>query len=288
MEQRSSACPLDCPDACGLTVSIDAGRVVGLEGDHRGPITDGFICGKVRKFTDHMYGHDRIARPLVRAGAKGSGEWHGISWEEALGLMADRLQAIKARSGGEAILPYHYGGSNGWLTDGALVTRFFRRLGASNLQRTFCASATGAATRGLYGVMPGTALEDFVHAKLIVLWGVNPSATGIHLVPMIERAREAGAKLVVIDPRRTPSRGARICTSPHARAPISPWRSRSSTPCSSAVTPIARSSPSTPPAPRSSRVAPRGGRSTLPPRSPASLPRTSPSSSSSTPPPRLR
>lgn len=204
MEQRSSACPLDCPDACGLTVSIDAGRVVGLEGDHRGPITDGFICGKVRKFTDHMYGHDRIARPLVRAGAKGSGEWHGISWEEALGLMADRLQAIKARSGGEAILPYHYGGSNGWLTDGALVTRFFRRLGASNLQRTFCASATGAATRGLYGVMPGTALEDFVHAKLIVLWGVNPSATGIHLVPMIERAREAGAKLVVIDPRRTP------------------------------------------------------------------------------------
>lgn len=204
MEQRSSACPLDCPDACGLTVSVEGGRVVEIEGDRRGPITDGFICGKVRKFADHMYSHDRIARPLVRAGAKGAGEWRAVSWDEALGLVAERLRSIHARSGGEAILPYHYGGSNGWLTDGALVTRMFRRLGASTLQRTFCASATTAATRGLYGVMPGTALEDYAHAKLIVLWGVNPSATGIHLVPVIERAREAGAKLVVIDPRRTP------------------------------------------------------------------------------------
>jgi anaerobic selenocysteine-containing dehydrogenase len=56
----------------------------------------------------------------------------------------------------------------------------------------------------MYGVMPGVALEDLEHAKLIVLWGVNPSATGIHLVPVIDRARDAGAKLVVVDPRRTP------------------------------------------------------------------------------------
>ena len=204
MEQRSSACPLDCPDLCGLTVTVDAGRVVEIDGDQRGPLTDGFICGKVRKFTDHMYGDHRISRPLVRAGAKGGGAWREVTWDEALGLVADRLQTIKARSGAEAILPYHYGGSNGWLTEGALATRFFRRLGASNLDRTFCAAATTAATQGLYGVMPGVALEDLAHAKLIVLWGVNPSATGIHLVPVIERAREAGAKLVVIDPRRTP------------------------------------------------------------------------------------
>jgi anaerobic selenocysteine-containing dehydrogenase len=204
METRSSACPLDCPDLCGLTVTVEAGRVTRIEGDHRGPLTDGFICGKVRKFTDHMYGDHRIARPLVRAGAKGSGAWREVTWDEALGLVADRLQTIKARSGAEAILPYHYGGSNGWLTEGALATRFFRRLGASNLDRTFCAAATTAATQGLYGVMPGVALEDLAFAKLIVLWGVNPSATGIHLVPVIEQAREAGAKLVVIDPRRTP------------------------------------------------------------------------------------
>src|SRR5262245_44119400 len=141
---------------------------------------------------------------MIRVGAKGGDQWRQASWDEALDVIAQRMRDIRARSGAEAILPYHYGGSNGWLTEGSLATRFFRRLGSSNLDRTFCAAATTAATVGLYGVMAGIALEDYEHAKLIVLWGVNPSATGIHLVPVIERAIAAGAKLVVIDPRRTP------------------------------------------------------------------------------------
>jgi len=204
MEHRSSACPLDCPDLCGLDVTVDNGRVVRVDGDRRGPLTDGFICGKVRKIADHLYGPDRLLHPMVRAGAKGSGQWRQVSWDDALALIADRFATIIARSGGEAILPFHYGGSNGWLTDGALPTRFFRRIGASVCEHTYCAAASGAAMRGLYGAMPGVALEDYEHAKLIVLWGVNPSATGIHLVPVIDRAREAGAKLVVFDPRATP------------------------------------------------------------------------------------
>jgi anaerobic selenocysteine-containing dehydrogenase len=204
METRSSACPLDCPDLCGLTVTVDQGRVVEVTGDHRGPLTDGFICGKVRKIADHMYGEDRLTTPLWRSGPKGSGRWSPISWDDALDRIAGRIAEIRARTGGEAILPYHYGGSNGWLTEGALASRLFHRLGASNLARTLCATATTAAVRGLYGVMPGAALEDYVHSRLIVLWGVNPSATGIHLVPVIERARAAGAKLVVVDPRATP------------------------------------------------------------------------------------
>ena len=201
-----TACPLDCPDLCGLAVEVDdaSGAVTRVDGDRRGPLTDGFICGKVRNLADHLYGDDRIRWPLVRDGAKGAGAFRRASWDEALELVATRLGAIRARAGGEAILPYHYGGSNGWLTEGALASRLFRRLGASTLLRTLCAAATTAATRGLYGVMPGTALEDYEHAKLIVLWGVNPSATGIHHVPVIERARAAGATLVVVDPRRTP------------------------------------------------------------------------------------
>jgi anaerobic selenocysteine-containing dehydrogenase len=204
MESRSSACPLDCPDLCGLTVAVEAGRVVEVNGDRRGPLTDGFICGKVRKIADHMYGEDRLTTPLVRTGAKGSGQWAQVSWDDALDRIAGRIAEIRARAGGEAILPYHYGGSNGWLTEGGLATRMFRRLGASNLDRTLCAAASSAAVRGLYGKMPGVPLEDYAHAKLIVLWGVNPSATSIHLVPVIERAREAGARLVVVDPRATP------------------------------------------------------------------------------------
>jgi anaerobic selenocysteine-containing dehydrogenase len=202
-EHRFSACPLDCPDLCGLDVTVENGRVISVDGDTRGPITNGFICGKVRKIADHLYCDDRLTTPLVRSGAKGT-TFREVGWDDALALIADRIATIRAKSGGEAILPYHYGGSNGWLTEGSLATRFFRRIGASQLLRTFCAAATTAAARGLYGVMPGVALEDYEHAKLIVLWGVNPSATSIHLVPIIERARAQGAKLVVVDPRRTP------------------------------------------------------------------------------------
>jgi len=198
---HKSACPLDCPDLCGLEVTIERGRVIKVDGDTRGPLTDGFICGKVRKIADHLYGDDRVLVPKIRIGPKGRGQWRNASWDEALDVIVEKISSIKSR---EAILPYHYGGSNGWLTEGALATRFFRRLGASTLDRTFCAAATTAATRGLYGVMPGVALEDYEHAKLIVLWGVNPSATSIHLVPVIDRARERGAKLIVVDPRTTP------------------------------------------------------------------------------------
>jgi anaerobic selenocysteine-containing dehydrogenase len=204
VETRSSACPLDCPDTCGLSVTVEAGRVVSVDGDHRAPVTAGFICSKVRKVARHLYGEDRLTTPLVRSGPKDAGEFRRASWDEALDTIVERLRAVRARSGAEAILPYHYGGSNGWLTEGALATRFFRRIGASNLARTLCAAATTTATRGLYGQMPGVALEDYEQASLIVLWGVNPSATGIHLVPVIESARSRGAKLVVVDPRRTP------------------------------------------------------------------------------------
>lgn len=205
MAVHRSACPLDCPDLCGLEVEVDAGgRVIRVDGDRRGPITDGFVCGKVRNLADHLYGDDRLLHPLIRTGAKGSGDYRRAGWDEALDLVAARLGEIRARAGGEAILPYHYGGSNGWLTEGALATRFFRRLGASTLLRTLCAAATTAATVGMYGKMPGVALEDYAHAKLIVIWGMNPSATGIHMVPVIERARAAGAQVIVVDPRRVP------------------------------------------------------------------------------------
>jgi anaerobic selenocysteine-containing dehydrogenase len=196
MEQRTSACPLDCPDACSLSVTVDGGRVVAVDGDRRGPITDGFICGKVRKIADHLYGADRVLHPTIRG--------ERVTWDQALDHIAAKLTEIRERWGGAAILPYHYGGSNGWLTEGALATRFFRRVRASILDRTYCASATSAAQGGLVGAMPGVVLEDYALARLIVVWGSNPHATGIHLVPVIERAREAGAKLVVVDPRATP------------------------------------------------------------------------------------
>src|SRR4029079_13356833 len=107
------------------------------------------------------------------------------------------------RSVGVSILPFCYGGSNGYLTQDATDARLFRRLGSSRLLRTVCAAPTGSAAAGLYGKMPGVALPDYEQAQLIVIWGCNPTASGIHLGPPIQRARQRGARLVVVDPRKT-------------------------------------------------------------------------------------
>ena len=203
-EILTSACPLDCPDACSLEVRVEDGRVVKVDGSHLNPVTGGYICAKVRRTPEHLYGPERLLHPCRRVGPRGSGEYQAISWDEALDLAAEKLREARERWGGESILPFCYGGSNGLLTQDANDGRLFRRLGASRLARTVCAAATGRAAIGLYGKMAGVALPDFRHSRLIVLWGVNPSASGIHLVPHIQEAQKAGARLVVIDPRRTP------------------------------------------------------------------------------------
>ena len=199
-----TACPLDCPDCCSLDVTVERGRITKIDAGDRAPSTDGYICGKVRRFDRRVYGEDRILHPAVRQGAKGAGFFTRLSWNEALDLVADRMRTSKDRFGGESVLPYYYGGSNGLLTSDCEDARFFRRFGASRLARTICAAPTGAAAAAMYGKMPGVAYPDYEHARLIVIWGCNPSASGIHLVPHVRHAQKAGARLVVIDPRRTP------------------------------------------------------------------------------------
>jgi len=199
-----TACPLDCPDSCSLKVSLEDGRVAAIDGGDRNPTTNHYICGKVRRFGERVYGVDRIPQPGFRSGPRGSGAFTWVSWDDALARVAEVMQDAKARFGAESVLPYFYGGSNGLLTQDTTDARLFRRFGASRLARTLCASATGAANEGLYGKMPGVSYQDYVHAKLIVVWGANPSASGIHLVPYIREAQKRGATLVVVDPRSTP------------------------------------------------------------------------------------
>jgi anaerobic selenocysteine-containing dehydrogenase len=198
-----TSCPLDCPDACSLAVSVEQGRVTKIDGSRRHAITNGFICAKVRGFAGRLYGNDRLHVPQIRTGPKGKGQFRQASWNEALGVIASRIDEVRKRSGAEAILPFCYGGSNGLLTQEAVDARFFRRLGASRLARTVCAAPTSAAALGLYGKMSGVSFEDYPSARLIVLWGVNPSASGIHLVPFVREAQRKGATLIVVDPRRT-------------------------------------------------------------------------------------
>ena len=198
-----TACPLDCPDSCTIDVTVENGRVVKIDGGDENPITRGFICGKVRQFADRVYGEDRVLYPAVRQGAKGQGTFARVTWNEALDLIATRMEDIRDRKGAEAILPFCYGGSNGLLTQDTNDAALFRAFGTSRLARTVCAAPTGAANLALYGKMPGVTYQDYPHARLIILWGVNPAASGIHLVPYVREAQKAGARLVVIDPRAT-------------------------------------------------------------------------------------
>src|SRR6187399_1944166 len=200
-----TACPLDCPDGCSLNVTVQDGRITKIDGSTGNPITDGYICAKVRRFDERVYGADRLRYPAVRKGPKGAGaRFERVSWEDALTLVADRMREARDTWGGESILPYSYGGSNGLLTQDTGDATLFRRLGTSRLARTVCAAPTGAANAALYGKMPSVTYEDYPAARLILLWGMNPSSSGIHLVPYIREAQRRGARLVVIDPVTTP------------------------------------------------------------------------------------
>jgi anaerobic selenocysteine-containing dehydrogenase len=204
MPTADSVCPLDCPDTCSLTVTVEGGRLTAVDGSHRNPGTAGFICAKVRRYPERVYSPLRVLYPQRRIGAKGEGRFERIAWDDAIALIAERFRRILAEDGAEAILPYHYGGSNGVLGEGAADARFFHRLGASQLLPTICAAPTGTVARSMFGTMGGVPPEDYRLARAIVLWGVNPSATSIHLVPHVRAAQQAGAFVAVIDPRRTP------------------------------------------------------------------------------------
>jgi len=198
-----TACPLDCPDSCSLAVTVQHGKLVKIDGAHKNPVTNGYICAKVRKFGERVYGPDRLLHPARRVGRKGEGRFKRISWDQALEMIATRFQQAKADAGGASILPYSYGGSNGLLTQDNIDAQLWRRFGTSRLARTVCAAPTGAANMALYGKMPSVTYQDYPEAKLIVLWGVNPTASGIHLIPYVREAQTRGATLVVIDPRAT-------------------------------------------------------------------------------------
>jgi anaerobic selenocysteine-containing dehydrogenase len=203
MTVHASYCPLDCPDRCSLDVTVEDGRVVAIEGSRANPLTEGYICSKVRRFHERVYGPDRLLHPMVRTGPKGEGRFAPTTWPEAVALVARRLREVRERWGGEAILPYYYGGSNGLVTQGTLDARFFAALGASRLDRAVCAAPTGTVAKAMTGKMPGVAFADYDAARLIVLWGANPWHSNIHLVPHLKRARDAGGRVVLIDPRAT-------------------------------------------------------------------------------------
>lgn len=205
---KTTTCTMDCPDACALEVTVADGKIEKIAGARNGhPTTGGFICSKISRFAERVYHPDRLLYPQKRSGAKGAGRFERISWEEAIGEITARFKAISREWGSEAILPYHYGGSNGMLGDAFLDHYFFAKLGASRCQRTLCAAPATAVATGMYGKMPGVAYEDYPQAKFILIWGANPKVSNIHLTPFLKKAKRNGAFIAVIDPKLNFSSG---------------------------------------------------------------------------------
>ena len=234
-----AACPHDCPDACGVLITVEDGRATKIQGDPEHPVTRGFLCAKVAKYLDRVYSPERVLYPMRRMAAKGPAAgaadagrsaratrersfappgrtrasaptqpeatqiWQRISWDEALDEITSRFRATTAEFGSEAILPYSYGGTLGTLNSASMDRRFFHRLGASQLDRTICSTAGEAGLKSVLGVKLGTEPEQFRHSKYIIAWASNIHGNNVHLWPYITEARRNGAKLVVIDPYRT-------------------------------------------------------------------------------------
>lgn len=195
-----STCALDCPDACSVLVQLDeAGRATRLRGNPNHAFTQGFLCAKVTRYLDRVYHPDRLLHPLRRTPSG----FERTTWDEALDSIAARLRRIADNYGAEAILPYSYAGTMGYLNGSGMDRRFFHRLGASRLDRTICSSAGGAGLTEALGNRLGIDPRDFAHSRLIIAWGANILATNVHLWPFIVDARRRGARFVVIDPIRT-------------------------------------------------------------------------------------
>jgi len=198
------ACHHDCPDTCAWLTTVEKGKVVRFEGDPDHPLTRGQLCPRMSDYpNDVTFNPDRLLYPRRRNGKKGEGRFERVSWDEALGEVAVRLQKVIAEHGPTAVLPYSYAGTEGKIQGESLAGRFFARMGASRLERNICGSAGYEGVKATLGTGMGMLPSDAAHSRLILVWGANPALTNVHGWPFVLEARKKGARLVVIDPLRS-------------------------------------------------------------------------------------
>ena len=189
---------------CSLLAHVENGRLVRIQGDPAQPFTAGFVCAKVSREHELVHSQDRIVEPLVRSGTKGTGSFAAATWDDALDEIVDRWRAIIREHGPLAILGYSYSAHQGQLNRW-LPMALFHALGATRLLAgTVCDSCADAGWEAALGPVGGADPESVVHSDLVIAWSADLVTTNVHFFALIDRVRrQAGAKLVVIDPRRS-------------------------------------------------------------------------------------
>ncbi|MDH0367009.1 molybdopterin oxidoreductase family protein [Brucella anthropi] len=195
-----SACPHDCPSTCALDVEILDERTIGrVRGAKDNSYTAGVICAKVARYAERVHHPDRLKHPLVRAGAKGEGQWKEASWEAALDLIAERFLKAERDYGSESVWPYYYAGTMGLVQrDSINRLRFAKRY--SNQFDSFCTNMAWTGYFAGTGSLTGPDPREMAKADVVVIWGTNAAATQVNVMTHAVRARkERGARIVVID-----------------------------------------------------------------------------------------
>ena len=196
-------CHHDCPDSCGWVATAVDGVLTTLRGNPNHPYSQGELCPKVSKFVGRVNHENRLLYPMIRTGAKGSGEFRRASWDEALGKVVTEFNRIREEHGGEALLPWWSAGTQGLIQNTGTAKLLFALLGASQQHGSVCGVAANTGMASVYGDGLGTDPLQVEHADHIILWGTNTRLTNRHLWPTIQEAQRGGAKVTVIDPIRT-------------------------------------------------------------------------------------
>ncbi len=205
----TTSCDYDCGGRCLLKVHVDEGVITRID-TGKGPLASLKACPRGLAQKEVVYAKDRLRQPMQRAGERGSGEFRPISWEESLDIVAHELQRVKDQYGASAIFLMDHTGSQGALHG---IQKPGRRLfsflgdyttwwGNTSLE---AAAFSSLITFG--DTFTGTSRDNFLHSRLIIMWGWNPVVTrfGPDTTNCLLQAKKAGAKIVCVDPRYTTS-----------------------------------------------------------------------------------
>jgi anaerobic selenocysteine-containing dehydrogenase len=197
----TTACPRNCYSTCGMRVTVEKGRLVRLEAHPDNQATSEGLCLKGLSYIERVYAADRLLHPLRR---QPGGGFARVGWAEALDEIAGRLRRLREEHGPRSLFFYAGSGTKGLMNGVAL--EFWRLFGGcTTTYGDLCWPAGLEATRLTLGENKHSVPWDLADARLIILWGKNPAETNIHQMRFVEQARERGARVVVIDPRRTQS-----------------------------------------------------------------------------------
>ena len=201
METRTF-CGKMCGASCGIIVTTEKGIITEIRGDPEYSPTRGYICAKGRAFPELIYHKDRVTKPLMRVGSRGSGEWKEITSEEALKHIGERLREITKKYGSESIVLHRGSHRNDLVTD--MLIRLGKAIGTPNIANldNVCSVARNLADIYTYGIksFPDTKKPQ----RCLLVWGRNSLDTGSEsMINIFPEAKKNKAKLLVIDPRRT-------------------------------------------------------------------------------------